>query len=115
MFNTPGEGSAPGETISPGVAIAGAFARCAFGLLLVSMPGEGPDYVLDYVGRRVRRARPPHRVRFSGALCGCWWNEGLAACRRCADAARASKYCSEQGTKKEHSLSYVTDEQRSAE
>ncbi len=39
----------------------------------------------------------------------------LAACRRCADAARASKYCSEQGTKKEHSLSYVTDEQRSAE
>jgi hypothetical protein len=39
----------------------------------------------------------------------------LAACRRCADAARASKYCSEQGAKKEHSLSYVTDEQRSAE
>jgi hypothetical protein len=33
----------------------------------------------------------------------------LAACRRCADAASASKYCSEQGEKKEHSLSYGTD------
>jgi peptide-methionine (R)-S-oxide reductase len=39
----------------------------------------------------------------------------LAACRRNADEARASKYYSERGARMEHSRSYVTDEQRSAE
>lgn len=39
----------------------------------------------------------------------------LGACRRIADESKAGKYYSERGAKKEHSQSYVTDEQRSAE